>query len=144
MEEIRPLTHLEKRKIISSTGSYALDFYPSASLARMVFRRRPSDLEYQSAIANFFDLLFKEEVRLMLFNNLSAGLISPESQALSRSYIENLLPKSALRKMACVVGGDFIQRLLISNMHRGAESPYDMRFFESEEQAVAWLLQSEG
>ncbi|RNI24141.1 hypothetical protein [Rufibacter latericius] len=127
-------------EVLASSDSYVLECSSQHGLGRLTFRKKPSAMEYQAAISHFCDQVLKRGFRLMLFNNLEAGLISQDEKDWSRFYIENLLPNCSLRKMASVVGGNALQRMIISDMHQQGKHPYRLECFASEQEALAWLL----
>ncbi|MBC3538996.1 hypothetical protein ACFSC6_10665 [Rufibacter sediminis] len=139
MKDATP-AELQDMEVLASSDSYVLQYSPALSLGRLEFTKRPTGVEYQAAISHFCDQVLKRGFRLMLFNNLKAGFISQEEKVWSRFYIENLLPKSALRRMASVTGGNLIQRMIISDMHHQGRHPYQLDCFSSEREALAWLL----
>ncbi|GAB3834679.1 hypothetical protein [Pontibacter rugosus] len=133
---------LEGVEMLEDTSFYTLDYYASHAMVRLVWKRRPSSLEYRKALTFFLNLLMKLRVERALFDNLQAGLISAEDRDWSTFYIKTLLPKSRLKKLASVVGQEVLQRMLIRGMHAEAKNQYELMFFESEQEAFDWLLGS--
>ncbi|MBF8965465.1 hypothetical protein I0P70_19605 [Pontibacter sp. FD36] len=108
-------------KLIVDTPYVLLEHLEKKKLARLCWKKNPSSLEYRVAIMAFLNLLTKQHIELMLFNNTFAGLISEEDQEWSRFYIKTLLPKTQLQKLACVVAGNLFQKMIIEEMHISAK-----------------------
>lgn len=131
---------MEGVEVLEDTTFYTLNYYASHAMVSLVWKRRPSSLEYRKALTLFLHLLMKLRLERALFDNLQAGLISAEDRDWSTFYIKTLLPKSRLKKLASVVGQEVVQRMLIRGMHADVKNQYELMFFESEQGALEWLL----
>lgn len=131
---------MEGVEVLEDTTFYTLNYYASHAMVSLVWKRRPSSLEYRKALTFFLHLLMKLRLERALFDNLQAGLILAEDRDWSTFYIKTLLPKSRLKKLASVVGREVLQRMLIREMHADVKNQYELMFFESEQGALEWLL----
>ena len=81
-----------------------------------------------------------------LVNNQESGIISTEDQIWANEVIApRLATESFLRKMAFIEPADTLSRLILENMMDKARDlfPFEMQFFEKEEDALEWFKDEE-
>ncbi|PTX21320.1 SpoIIAA-like protein [Pontibacter mucosus] len=97
---------------------------------------------YRKGLQLATETAINQRLLYWLVDNQKSGIISIEDQIWANEVIApRLATESSLRKMAFLEPADTFSRLILENMMDKARDiiPFEMQFFEKEEDALEWF-----